>query len=109
MWLRNLVFLGLLLAGVGAVAAALFPTPTAPRVRHFDPAEQQAAEFRSVVERVDASFRKQWQELNLRPAECADDLQIAQRLSLALMGTIPSIQEMREFEKSPADERLAWW
>src|SRR5438093_154662 len=109
MWLRNLVFLGLLVAGVGSLAAALCPTPTPPRVRHFNAVEQQAVEFRTVVDRVDSSFRKQWQELNLRPAQRADDLQIAQRLSLALVGTIPSLQEIREFESRPADERLAWW
>jgi hypothetical protein len=109
MWLRNVVFLGLLLAGVGSLAAALFPTPTPPRVLHFNSAEQQPADFRSVVERVDASFQKQWEELKLQPAERTDDLHVAQRLSLALMGTIPSVQEIREFEKRPAEERIEWW
>ena len=96
MWLRNLVFLGLLVAGVGSLAAALFPTPTPPRVRHFNAAEQQAVEFRTVVDRVDSSFRKQWQELNLRPAQRADDL-------VVLRG------ELEDLDALKADDLAPWW
>ena len=41
-----------------------------------------------------------------RPA--ADDLTIARRLSLALIGTVPSLEEIRRW-KVPADERIEWW
>ena len=39
----------------------------------------------------------------------APDLKIARRLSLGLTGTIPSLEEIREFEKQPRQRRVQWW
>jgi hypothetical protein len=39
----------------------------------------------------------------------ADDLTLARRLSLALVGTIPSLEEIRALEQQPTGERIASW
>ncbi|MDP6443949.1 MAG: DUF1553 domain-containing protein, partial [Pirellulaceae bacterium] len=39
----------------------------------------------------------------------ADMLVVARRLSLALTGTIPSLEELRQLEKQPAESQLDWW
>src|SRR6185295_13277272 len=45
----------------------------------------------------------------LEPAPSADQLTIARRLSLALVGTVPSLEEIRALEAVPAEQRVAWW
>jgi hypothetical protein len=109
MWLRNLLFLGLIGSAVVALGANLIP-PAEPRLlTHHDTAAYQADDFRSSVSAVDASFRRQWQEQNLKPTGPAPDLAIARRLALGLMGTVPSLEEIRQFDALPSEERLAWW
>jgi hypothetical protein len=109
MWMRNLLFLGLVLGGVTALGAALFPLPVSSPIDHFDGQEFQSPEFRSVVERVNALFQQQWADLELKPAPRASDLTIARRLSLALTGTIPSLQEIRSFESQAVESRVPWY
>jgi hypothetical protein len=109
MWRRNLLFLGLIVGGVGALGASLMP-PTQPKpLTRFDASAYQAEDFRAIVERVDASFRRTWIKQGLRTAAPAPELAIARRLALGLMGTIPSLEEIRQFEWLPTDERMPWW
>jgi len=46
---------------------------------------------------------------SLNPAPMAPDLVVARRLSLGLMGTVPSLEVLRQFERLPSGERLSWW
>jgi hypothetical protein len=108
MWARNLLFIGLILGGAGTLVQILFPRVT-PRTAHADaPAAVQVADFRPTVERIDAAFAEMWQKQRLQPAESAPELTVARRLALGLMGTIPSLQEIRRFEAQSGD-RLQWW
>src|SRR5262249_44561625 len=66
-------------------------------------------DFRAAVGRVDDAFRQAWAEVKTRPAPAASDLAVARRLALALMGTVPSLEEIRQLEYLPSEERLAWW
>ncbi|HEX3727459.1 MAG TPA: DUF1549 domain-containing protein, partial [Pirellulales bacterium] len=59
-----------------------------------------------MVERVDAAFEGWWDERGLTPAKPASDLTLARRLSLALLGTIPSLEEIRRFESLPEGSRF---
>lgn len=61
------------------------------------------------VNQVDQLFTKQWNERGLVPAPPADELTQLRRLSLALHGTIPSLEEIREFQAMPGDNRLERW
>ncbi len=69
----------------------------------------QASDFQVSVAVVNAAFRRQWLAQGIEPAERGTDHTIARRMSLALAGTIPSLQELRRFEAQPAEVRLANW
>ncbi|HEY7312628.1 MAG TPA: DUF1549 domain-containing protein [Gemmataceae bacterium] len=109
MWRRNLLFLGLVGGGLFALGANLMPPRQPKPLTSFDASAYQSPGFRAVVDRVDISFRHQWREQGLRTAPPAPDLAVARRLALGLMGTIPSLEEIRQFEYLPADQRLPWW
>src|SRR5258708_7437168 len=109
MWQRNLLFLGLVGGGLVTLGANLLPPRQPKPVTRYDAAAFQAPDFRAAVTAVDLSFRGVWSEQKLQPAPAAPDLAIARRLALGLMGTIPSLEEIRQLEWLPADERLPWW
>lgn len=109
MWWRNLLFLGVIGGGVTALGANLMPPRELKPVTHHDASAYQEAEFRQTVARIDKSFRASWAEQKTEPAPKASDLVIARRLALGLLGTIPSLEEIRQFEWLPAEERLPWW
>jgi hypothetical protein len=109
MWRRNLLFLGLIASGVFALGAGLMP-PRQPKPQtRFDASAYQAPDFTAVVERINASFRQAWAEQKLPIVPAASDLIVARRLALGLMATIPSLEEIRQFEYLPQEQRLPWW
>jgi hypothetical protein len=108
-WARNLLFIGVVAGGLAVLAANVWPPARAARAENFDSAETQDPAFRALVGRINAAFRARWKKLGLRPSPRASDLAVARRLSLALTGTIPSLQEIRPFEARPPEERLDWW
>ncbi|MBY0527053.1 MAG: DUF1549 and DUF1553 domain-containing protein [Gemmataceae bacterium] len=109
MWARHLLFIGLVVGGIAMLRASLFTLPQPPKAAVWDAAANKSNEFQEVVARLDASFQKQWTEQNVMPAPPASDLAVARRVSLALTGTVPSLQEIRQFEALPPQERLDWW
>ena len=108
MWARNLLFIGLIVAGVAGLTAALFPNLKPAHSRPPTPPEVLAEDFTPAVERVNGAFREAWTRNDLKPAPEAPELTLARRLSLGLAGTIPSLQEIREMEACNGD-RLQWW
>lgn len=58
---------------------------------------------------VDQAFADHWHQHDCTPAEPAQQLQVLRRLSLALCGTSPSLEEVRRFLDDPAEDRLARW
>jgi len=109
MWRRNLLFLSLIGGGIFALGAGLMPPRQPKPLTRFDASAYQAPDFAAVVQRVNVSFRHAWSEEKLRLAPSAPDLTVARRLALGLMGTIPSLEEIRQFEYLPEDQRLPWW
>ncbi|HUY92144.1 MAG TPA: DUF1549 domain-containing protein [Pirellulales bacterium] len=110
MWARNLLFLGLCAAGLAALAANITPAPKSPGERQLRTFDQPPAELQAAVARLNAAFADaQSVSGSAQAAERADDLTIARRLSLALAGTIPSLEEIRWFESLPAERRLNDW
>lgn len=67
------------------------------------------ADLRPVVAAVDASFQARWKADGIKPAPAAPDLQVLRRLSLALHGSTPSLEEIREFESDQEPGRLERW
>ncbi len=109
MWWRDLLFVGLMGGGAVALGINLIPPRAPTPISSYDASAYAATEFRSTVGRVDASFRQQWSEQKISPAPVAPDLVVARRLALGLMGAIPSLEEIRQFESLSAEERLPWW
>lgn len=68
-----------------------------------------AGDLSMTVDRVNEWFDRRWTEAGLTPAEPADELHVLRRLSLALHGTIPSLEEIRAFERDSAPQRLERW
>ena len=109
MWKRNLLFLALIGGGTFTLGANLMPPREPKPVTRYDAGAYQNADFLAVIAKVDGAFSRSWGEQKMQPAAAAPDLAIARRLSLGLMGTVPSLEEIRQFEWLPAEERLAWW
>jgi hypothetical protein len=97
MWRRNLLFVGLIGGGLFTLGANLMPRQPKLLTR-FDASTYQAPDFTAAVERVNVSFRHQWREQKFQSASLAPDLAVARRLALGLVGTIPSLEEVRQFE-----------
>ena len=66
-------------------------------------------ELGPAVERLNAEFRKQWDAEAVHPAAFADDLTVLRRLSLALFGTVPSLEDIRRFETDEQPDRFDRW
>ncbi len=115
---RNLLFAVVCIMGVGAVVSNLLQFDTVIPPRKHSTERYQKPDFRDVVEQVDAEFAALWKKEGLVPAPPAADLSRIRRLSLGLTGTIPSLQEIRAFEKArvfhagnqlPPDDHVQWW
>jgi hypothetical protein len=63
----------------------------------------------TAVRAVDQILESQWRDAGVEPAAEADELQVFRRLSLALVGTIPSLEEVREFNADLRSDRLDRW
>jgi hypothetical protein len=114
MWRKNLLFSLLLLLGATTFLAwlkqssrleAMIQRPLPPR--HADAAAEVT--FEETLETVNQQFRDAWRDQGLPTAPRADELIVARRLALALVGTVPSLEEIRAFEQVPAERRLEWW
>ena len=117
-WQRNLLFAVVCVMGAGMMVFNLLQFDTVSSPKNHSPDRYQKPEFRDVVERVNAAFAAHWKKEGLKPAPRADDLTLIRRLSLGLTGTIPSLQEIRAFEKArdlhignqpPPDNNIQWW
>jgi hypothetical protein len=71
--------------------------------------ELPPAEIADTVHNVSRYFESAWKESGRTPAQLAQDVQILRRLTLALCGTIPSLEEIRVFESDTSPDRLDRW
>jgi len=63
----------------------------------------------ATTQKVDEEFAGFWQQQGIETAAPADNLQIARRMSLALVGTVPSLEELRALELVPPKHQLDVW
>lgn len=83
--------------------------PTLHIVPRPVPASGPALENLTALPAVNATLREMWELEGLQPAGRADELTILRRMSLALHGTIPSLEEIRRFEADKRTDRLHHW
>ena len=61
------------------------------------------------ITRLNAKFRQQWQAENLQVGDTVADLTVLRRLSLAMFGTVPSLEDIRAFEHDEQPNRIDRW
>ena len=95
---QAVLFVLLCVAGIGGLVGSAFSTKGLERrVNQIDNHHQQAAGLLEVVAEVDQQFQQQWKERSLPFAPAAHTLTVMRRASLALHGTIPSLEEVKAF------------
>jgi hypothetical protein len=57
---------------------------------------------------LDQALDRHWEAKQVTPSPEADDLAFARRLWLDVLGTIPSLEEIREIEARPVEGRKQW-
>lgn len=77
------------------------PPAAAPRTVAIDVDETTRA--------IDGFFTSRWQDKNIPAPAAASELQVLRRLSLTLHGTLPSLEEIRQFEADDPAGRLDRW
>ena len=97
-----LVLLGIIALVARAARSPLRPEPVVST--GFD-----QADIAQTVEAVNQSFYQRWEAAGLPGAPPAPQLQVLRRLSLALHGASPSLEEVRQFEADNAPDRLGRW
>ncbi len=66
-------------------------------------------EFRQTLQQLNAALLETAQRSGLPTAEREDSLAICRRLSLALVGSNMSLEEIRAIEQIAPERRVAWW
>lgn len=109
LWLRNALILGVLTAGAFWGVAELLAPPVAAVKNDPGLSPTQWQDIQHSAQTVDADFEKAWAQQQLHPMQKADDLTRVRRLSLALTGSIPSLQELRVLESLKGADAPQWW
>ena len=93
------------------VFALCFSAVRPPRPLDVNPAAELSVpgDLNPSVTAIDEYFAQQWQDVGVSPAVRADEPLVLRRLALSLMGTLPSLEEMRQFENDQAPDRLERW
>jgi len=108
-WLRNSTFAAVFLGGAAYEIRSLLAAPVVAGVEPMSQPARSTSAINDTVHAVDTSFEADWKQQDLQPSPAADALTIARRLSLALTGSIPSLEEIRALEARPEGERVTWW
>ncbi len=67
------------------------------------------ADLPNLVAQIDDHFEDLWKCQELTPAQPADELLLMRRLALSLMGTVPSLEEIRQFKLDNQPDRIERW
>ncbi|MDB5391397.1 MAG: hypothetical protein JWM11_7043 [Planctomycetaceae bacterium] len=94
---------------LGVIVLVLGASRTAPRHSSDPPGLEVVPELDDAVSKIDNLFEQDWTKNKLQPAQLASDLLVLRRLSLALLGTIPSLEEVRQFEADLEPLKLERW
>ena len=107
--LKNLLFVGVVGGGVLGLGFNLLPPRKPDRLTEYQSQTESDTTIQSTVKNLDSSFRQQWTSNGIQPTMPASELLQARRLALGLMGAIPSLEEIRQFEALPEGQRIPWY
>ncbi len=63
----------------------------------------------AAVKRLNEQFQQQWQSEKVDVVNTVDDLAVFRRLSLAMFGTVPSLEDIRAFEADQQPSKIDRW
>lgn len=127
---RDLLFWTLLLLGCAAVGNSLLRRDRITPPEDFRPDRLQQVSLNTgsssdsaprvsvsadpglvgdIVAELNKEFLADWDKQQLPHAERAPNLAILRRISLALTGTLPSVEELRHVQQIPEDQQVEWW
>lgn len=109
--IRDAAFLGVIVVGCLAFAGwALRPPLNPPPVPATVPAPLPPDQGPgATAARLNGLFQRDWRRQGIGPTQPADDLTLLRRLALALTGSAPSLEEVRQFEALPRERRVEIW
>lgn len=91
-------------------------TPPTPKRRlvpapmmDISPGTRSVGSYSEIVSDIDSEFRRHWEREELENAQPADWLTVCRRLSLALVGSGMSLEEIRSLELVPEDQRISMY
>lgn len=103
---------GVILFALLIATLVLKAVQVAGRVEQFAGSPAAVADDQQLgpaVARLNEQFHKQWQAENVQVAESVDDFAVLRRLSLAMFGTVPSLEDIRAFEDDDQPHRIDRW
>jgi hypothetical protein len=98
-----------ILIAVGVFSLCWWAVQGQQRLDGRAPLTLEVDELSQAVLQVNGHFELRWKRQDLIPAQAADELQVLRRLTLCLMGTVPSLEEIRQFEADEQPDRLERW
>lgn len=63
----------------------------------------------AAAKRLNEQFHAQWQSESVQVVNTVDDLAVFRRLSLAMFGTVPSLEDIRAFEADQQPNKIDRW
>lgn len=95
---------------IACVAYLCFSATSGPKPLTVHVAERAPdSDVPAAVAQVNQFFQTRWRGLDITPVAAADEFTILRRWMLSLMGTIPSLEEIRQFEADDQPQRLERW
>jgi len=73
------------------------PTPPAPVVPSPPEPPRRELDSEQVVAEINRLLRERWEVAEVRPSDRADDAEFVRRVTLDLIGRIPSLEEVQDF------------
>ena len=96
---QAVLFVLICIVGIGlmVLGSAFRFSPLERTAKHIGDHHQQTPELLEVAAEVDHQFQQHWREKGLEFAKPVNSLAVMRRASLALHGTIPSLEELQAF------------
>lgn len=105
---KNSLTVVTILAAVSVVAATLARRPAIEAPKRFESGFRESG-FTETLQAANQHLTSQAQQADGRIAMKADNLAIARRLSLALVGSGLSLEEIRALSLVPEEKQIRWW
>ncbi|HMO13621.1 MAG TPA: DUF1553 domain-containing protein [Pirellulaceae bacterium] len=106
---KYLFFWTVFSVGLCAVVYSLWPQPRVSVPRTYRSNWYHQPKIAALITAIDKEYADRWENEGLSCADEVDTFRVIRRISLGLIGTIPSLEELRVLEKLPREQQVNWW